>query len=230
MTPTTVQPAPPGSGGWIRRLSPYILAHRRDALVALGVSFLGVGLVQGSTPWLTRHIVDRVLVAHAEPLAPWLLLLVGFGVANFVTGYIRRFAAGRVSLDVQYDLRNAVYERLQRLDFARHDEMQTGQLVSRASSDVGLIQGLLGFMPMMAGSVIQLVVSFGFMLWFSPLLTIVSLVAVPLIFMTSLRMRTMIFPATWDNQQRTGEIAGVVDEVVTGVRVVKAFGQEDREI
>ena len=226
----TVQPAPPGGGGWIRRLFPYIAAHRRDALIAFGVSFLGVGVIQGTTPWVTRRIVDRVLVAHAEPLAPWLTLLVVFGILNFVTGYIRRYAAGRVSLDVQYDLRNAIYERLQRLDFARHDELQTGQLVSRASSDVGLIQGLLGFLPMMTGSVIQLVVSFGFMLWFSPLLTLVSLTAVPLLFVTSLRMRTMIFPATWDNQQRAGEVAGVVDEAVTGVRVVKAFGQEEREV
>ena len=61
---------------------------------------------------------------------------------GFVAAYIRRFVGGRVSLDVQYDLRNAIYERLQRLDFARHDEMQTGQLVSRASSDVGLHPGL----------------------------------------------------------------------------------------
>ena len=78
-------------------------------------------------------------------------------VVTFATSYIRRWLGGRVSLDVQYDLRNAIYERLQRLDFAGHDQMQTGQLVSRASSDVGLIQGLLSFLPIMLGNVVMLV-------------------------------------------------------------------------
>jgi len=225
-----VQPAPPGSGGWIRRLLPFLAAHKGKAIVAFGISVVGVGLVQGSTPWVERQIVDKVLVAHRDPLAPWLSLLVAFGVLNFVSGYLRRYYGGRVSLDVQYDLRNAIYERLQRLDFARHDEMQTGQLVSRSSSDVGLIQVLLSFLPVLFGSLVQLLVSFCFMVYFSWELTLVSLVALPLLFITTLRMRTFIFPATWHNQQMAAEVAGVVDENVTGVRVVKAFGQEEREV
>ena len=70
-------------------------------------------------------------------------LLFTFGViavVRFFATLARRLAGGRVSLYVQYDLRNAIYERLQRLDFAGHDQLQTGQLVSRASSDLGLIQ------------------------------------------------------------------------------------------
>jgi len=225
-----IQPAPPGSGGWIRRLWPFLAAHRRDAIIAFGISVIGVGLVQGSTPWVERRIVDDVLIAHRSPLAPWLGLLVFFGVANFVSGYVRRYYGGRVSLDVQYDLRNAIYERIQRLDFAVHDQMGTGQLVSRSSSDVGLIQGILAFLPVMLGNLVQLVVAFALMLYFSPELTLVSVVAVPLLFWVSLRMRTSIFPASWNDQQLTGEVAGVVDENVTGVRVVKAFGQEQREV
>ncbi|GAC1314011.1 MAG: ABC transporter ATP-binding protein [Acidimicrobiales bacterium] len=227
---TAIAPAPPGSGGWIRRLAPYLRAHQCDAVVAFGVSVLGVGLVQGATPWVTRHIVDNVLVAHREPLTPWLAVLVIFGVVNFGSGFVRRFFGGRVSLAVQFDLRNAIFERLQRLDFATHDELQTGQLVSRASSDVGLLQGLLAFMPVMLGNLVQLVVSFGFMVWFSPPLTLVAVATVPAILVVALRLRSTIFPASWDNQQRTGEVAGVVDEAVTGVRVVKAFGQEEREL
>ncbi|GAC1599940.1 MAG: ABC transporter ATP-binding protein [Acidimicrobiales bacterium] len=225
-----IAPAPPGSGGWVRRLMPYLLAHRRDATIAFGVSVLGVGLVQGATPWVIRHIIDNVLVAHREMLAPWLTVLVVFGVVNFASGYVRRFFGGRVSLDVQYDLRNSIYERLQRLDFASHDDLQTGQLVSRASSDVALIQGLLSFTPVMVGNLVQLVVSFAFMLWFSPPLTLVALAAVPALLVVALRLRSTIFPSSWDNQQWTGEVAGVVDEAVSGVRVVKAFGQEQREL
>ena len=224
----TIQAAP--RGGWIRRLWPFLAAHGRDAAVAFGISVIGVGLIQGSTPWVARRIVDDVLIAHRQSLAPWLSLLVLFGVLNFISGYVRRYYGGRVSLDVQYDLRTAIYERLQRLDFAQHDEMETGQIVSRSSSDVGLIQGLLGFLPVALGNVVQLVVSFAWMIYFSPLLTLVSLVAVPILFVIALRMRARIFPATWHNQQLAGEVAGVVDENVSGVRVVKAFGQEEREV
>src|SRR5258707_4717420 len=64
----------------------------------------------------------------------------------------------------------------------------------------------------------------------SPALTLVALVAIPLLLVVALRLRTTIFPASWDAQQRAGEVAGVVDEAVTGVRVVKGFGQEDREL
>src|SRR6185295_306585 len=143
---------------------------------------------------------------------------------------IRRFFGGRVALDVQFDLRNAVYERLQRLDFASHDNLQTGQLVSRASSDVGLIQGLLSFMPIMLGNLVLLVLALIIMMILSPALTLVALVALPVMLIVALRLRLTIFPASWDAQQRSGEVAGVVDEAVAGVRVVQGFGQEDREL
>jgi ATP-binding cassette subfamily B protein len=147
-----------------------------------------------------------------------------------VASYLRRFTGGRVSLDVQFDLRNAIYDQLQRLDFARHDEMQTGQLVSRANSDIGLLQGLLAFLPVMSGNVLLLISSLVIMFVFSPLLAAVSLAVVPALILTAYRMRKRTFPASWDAQQREGEVAVVVEEAVTGVRVVKGFGQEEREL
>ena len=137
---------------------------------------------------------------------------------------------GRVSFDVQYDLRNAIYDHLQRLDFASHDRLQTGQLVSRASADVGLIQGLLSFLPIVIGNFLLFGVSLVVMVFLSPLLTLVALVVVPLLGLVALRMRRTMFPASWDAQQQAGEVAGVVDEAVVGVRVVKGFGQEQREL
>jgi ATP-binding cassette subfamily B protein len=81
------------------------------------------------------------------------------GLFGFGAAYVRRYYGGRVALDVQFDMRNAVYERLQRLDFASHDQLQTGQLVSRASSDVALIQGVLSFLPIMIGNALLLVIA-----------------------------------------------------------------------
>ena len=225
----TPEPAPPSAGGWLRRLLPFLMAHKRNVFIAFGVSILGQA-VAALTPVAEKIIVDDVIVNHRRPLAPWLALLIAAGLFGFVAAFVRRYVGGRVSLDVQYDLRNAVYERLQRLDFASHDQMQTGQLVSRANSDVGLLQGLLMFLPIMLGNLILLVIAVGVMVVLSPPLTLVALLVLPALLLVTMRLRTTIFPASWDAQQRAGEVAGVVDEAVTGVRVVKGFGQEDREL
>jgi len=219
----------PSAPGWIRRLRPYLAAHRRDAFLAFAAAVLGL-TVSAFTPVIEKIIVDDVVLGRSQPLAPWLGLLVVAGLFRFAAAHVRRFVGGRVALAVQFDLRNDIYERLQRLDFARHDDFQTGQLVSRAGSDVALVQGLLAFLPLMSGNLVMLVVSLAIMVVLSPLLTLVTLVVVPLILVVALRLRTTVFPATWDAQQRAAGVAGVVDEAVTGVRVVKGFGQEQREL
>jgi ATP-binding cassette, subfamily B, bacterial len=227
--PPTPEPRPPGSGGWIKRLMPFVLAHKRNVVIAFGAAAVGQA-VAAVAPLVQKVIVDDVIIADDRPIAPWVALLVIAALVNFVSSYIRRWVGGRVSLDVQYDLRNAIHERLQRLDFAGHDRLQTGQLVSRASSDLGLIQQLLAFLPIMLGNLVLVLVALVVMLVLSPLLAVVMLVTLPVLAIVSMRLRTTIFPATWDAQQRQGEVAGVVDEAVTGVRVVKGFGQEDREL
>jgi ATP-binding cassette subfamily B protein len=221
--------APDARRGWIRRLLPYLLAHRRNVLTALGASVAGM-VVSGLTPLVRKILIDDVVLARRRPLAPWLLLLLAFGLFRFGAAFVRRYTGGRVALDVQHDLRTAIYDRLQRLDFARHDELQTGQLVSRANSDVGLVQGLLSFMPLMIGNLVMAVVSFTVMAFLAPLLTLVVLAVVPLVLVVAMRLRSLVFPAAWDAQQRAAEVAGVVDEAVSGVRVVKGFGQEQREL
>jgi ATP-binding cassette subfamily B protein len=217
------------SQGWIRRLWPYLAAHRRDVFWAFGAAIAGL-TVAAFTPVVEKVIVDDVVVAHRRALAPWLSLLVAAGLFRFGVAHVRRYVGGRVALAVQFDLRNAVYERLQRLDFARHDDFQTGQLVSRAGSDVGLVQGLLAFLPLTTANLVMLVVSLVIMAVLSPMLTLVTLVVVPVIGAVTLRLRTTVFPASWDAQQRAAEVAGVVEEAVSGVRVVKGFGQEEREL
>jgi len=215
--------------GWVRRLWPYLMAHRRNLKIALGGALVGSG-AQAVVPLIERQIVDNVILHHRSSLGPWLALLVGLGVVTFAAAYLRRYQGGRVALDVQYDLRNAMYEHLHELDFAQHDEMPTGQLVGRANSDSTLVQGLLSFFPIMSGNILLLLASLAIMLVLSPLLALVSLVVTPTLLVVAYRMRTQVFPATWDGQQKEGDIAQIVDEDVSGVRVVKAFGQEQREL
>ena len=215
--------------GWIRRLIGYMGPHKKNAFIAFGVAAAGQ-LIQSLLPLVQKVVIDDVITTQEKPLAPWLALMLLMGLATFVCAYFRRFRGGRIALDVQHDLRTDVFRQLQRLDFARHDELQTGQLVSRASSDVALIQGFLQFMPIGVANILLFVVSLVAMFWLSPLLSLVMLAVGPALLFTALRLRTSVFPASWDAQQKAGDVANVVEEAVTGVRVVKGFGQEQHEL
>ncbi len=229
---------PAKTQGWIRRLVGYMAPHKKNAYIAFGVA-IGGQLIQSLLPVVQKVVVDDVITRHhnaqgqlipGKPLAPWLTLMIVMGVLTFVCAYFRRFRGGRIALDVQHDLRTAIFAQLQRLDFARHDELATGQLVSRASSDVALIQGFLQFMPIGVANILLFVVSLGAMFWLSPLLSLVMLAVGPALLFTAMKLRTSVFPASWDAQQKAGDVANVVEEDVTGVRVVKGFGQESREL
>lgn len=227
-TPALKGAAPPGPG-WVRRLSGYVLVHKRNLVIAFAGALVG-SLAQVIVPLIEREIVDNVILKHASPLAPWLVALLALGAVTFVGAYFRRYRGGRVALDVQYDLRNAMQEHLQALDFTSLDKMPTGQLVARANSDSMLVQGLLSFLPIMSGNILMLVLSLAVMLYLSPLLAVVSVLVAPTLLFISYRMRWRVFPATWDGQQKEGDVAQIVDEDVNGVRVVKAYAQEDREL
>ena len=93
----TPEPAPPGSGGWLRRLSPFLLAHKRDVLTALGVAVAGQA-VAALTPVVEKIIIDDVVIGHRRPLAPWLALLILAGFIGFGSAFVRRsglFGASR---------------------------------------------------------------------------------------------------------------------------------------
>ncbi|HEX3453081.1 MAG TPA: ABC transporter ATP-binding protein, partial [Gaiellaceae bacterium] len=216
--------------GWLRKLWPFLTRHKRSALIAFGVAIVGTAL-NVVTPLITGWLIDN-FVNSSDPVSPtpMIVLLVALGAIQFALAYVRRFVGGRFGLDVQNDLRTALFDRLQRLDFARHDELPTGQLVSRASADLTLVQILLNFLPLLAGNLVMLVMSLVVMIWLSPPLTLVALLAVPALLFVSLQLRKKMYPAQWDALQQAGIVAGVVDEAVTGVRVVKGFGQEDREL
>ncbi len=212
--------------GWVRKLWPFLKRHKRLVLVAFGVAIAGQ-VITSLLPLVQRAIIDDTITTQTRPSGRCSLLLVGLGAVNFFFQYVRRYSGGRFGIDVQNDLRNAIFERLQRLDFARHDELPTGQLVSRASSDLQLVQGLLAFLPMLTGNVVLFVLSLIFMLLMSPLAHARDPVDHPRAARRVAPAPPQDVPAQWDALQRAGEVAGVVDEAVTGVRVVKGFGQED---
>ncbi len=215
--------------GWIRRLTRACLRHRRVAIGALLASAIGVGM-EAAVPLLVRVAVDDAVAGSTALLTPIVVAVLGLALFRFGTSFLRRYLAGKLSLDVQHDLRRQVFASVQRLDGRRQDALRTGQVVSRAITDLQLTQSILSMVPFTLGMCVLVVTSVAAMLWLSPLLTVIALVLVPLAVWITMHTRAALFPATWSAQQRAADIAQQVEETVTGVRVVKGFGQEAREV
>ena len=214
--------------GWARRLAGYAWRYPKDVVLALGASLGGMA-VMALVPLVTKVIIDDVVGDHTRGMAPWAAALIGAGVVVYVLTYIRRYYGGRLALDVQHDLRTDMYETITRLDGRRQDELSTGQVVGRATSDLQLIQGLLFMLPMTVGNVLLFLISLVIMAWLSLPLTLVALAVAPALWVIAKRSRSKLHPATWYAQAQAAAVAGVVDGAVSGVRVVKGFGQEDQE-
>jgi len=100
--------------GWVRKLWPFLKRHKRHVLVAFGVAIAGQ-VITSLLPLVQRAIIDDTITTQTRPVAPLLVLLVGLAAVNFFFQYVRRYSGGRYGIDVQNDLRNALFERLQRL-------------------------------------------------------------------------------------------------------------------
>ncbi|MFJ5830085.1 ABC transporter ATP-binding protein [Streptomyces sp. NPDC093089] len=214
--------------GWARRLAGYAWRYKANTLLALGSSLAGMAVL-ALVPLVTKVIIDDVIGTKTRDLAVWTGLLIGAAVAVYVLTYVRRYYGGRLALDIQHDLRTDMYRTITRLDGRRQDELSTGQVVGRATSDLQLIQGLLFMLPMTIGNFLLFFISLAVMAWLSFPLTLVALAVAPALWFIARRSRTRLHPATWYAQQQAAAVAGVVDGAVTGVRVVKGFGQEDQE-
>ncbi|MET8640733.1 ABC transporter ATP-binding protein [Streptomyces sp. NPDC004675] len=214
--------------GWARRLAGYAWRHPKDVVLALGSSLGGMA-VMAVVPLITKVIIDDVVSAHNRSMAPWAGALVGAAVLVYLLTYVRRYYGGRLALDVQHDLRTEMYGTITRLDGRRQDDLSTGQVVGRATSDLQLIQGLLFMLPMTIGNVLLFVISLGIMAWLSAPLTLVAVAVAPALWFIAKRSRVRLHPATWYAQAQAAAVAGVVDSAVSGVRVVKGFGQEEQE-
>ncbi|GGX53886.1 ABC transporter ATP-binding protein [Streptomyces fructofermentans] len=214
--------------GWARRLAGYAWRYPKDVVLALGASLAGMAVL-ALVPLVTKVIIDDVVGDHTRDMGPWAGALLGAAVLVYVLTYVRRYYGGRLALDVQHDLRTDMYDTITRLDGRRQDELSTGQVVGRATSDLQLIQGLLFMLPMTIGNILLFLISLVIMAWLSLPLTLVALAVAPALWVIARRSRAKLHPATWYAQAQAAAVAGVVDGSVSGVRVVKGFGQEDQE-
>jgi ATP-binding cassette subfamily B protein len=196
--------------------------------MAVGMSIIAMA-AQQTAPLLQRYAIDVDILGHGHSIEPVLILMGVTFAVRYAAGSLRRFMGGRVGWDIDYDLRNIVFEHLQGLDLASHDQLETGQVVSRTNSDLTLIRMFLNQLPNMLSNLLQLILAVSIMVFLSPLLAVVVVPIVPALFFFSYRMRKVVYPSQWEAQARMADMVGVVDDAVSGVRVVKGFGQERRE-
>lgn len=227
---------PPRSGidpdetkGWIRRVLPLLSARRWAFAAGLLFALLAMAF-QVALPRVTMAAIDRALDARTDPLLPfvWALLSLGLVRAVFTFGY--RSLLFRVAFALEYDLRVGLYEHLTRLSFSFYDRAQSGQLISRANSDIRSVQMFLTFAPLMTVTTTSFMVAFALMLSVHVPLAMVALAPLPFVYLAGLRMRALMFPISWVVQERMAGVATIVEENVTGVRVVKSFAAEDQQI
>lgn len=217
--------------GWIRRLTRECLRHRRLVVIVLGVTGLAL-LIDLTIPLLTKAAIDEATGAaeHGYSIAAIAGVMVALAFVRFGCQYGRRLTAGRLSLNVQNALRLSILNSVLRLDGAAQDQIRTGQVVSRSITDLQLVQGLLAMVPLSLGAMVQVILAIGVMFYLSPLLTVVALLVIPAVSAIAFNSRKRLFAATWSAQQSAADLAQHVEETVTGVRVVKGFGQEDRAV
>ena len=196
--------------------------------MALGGAALATAAT-AAIPLIQRQIIDNVIVTHKQSIWPLAVILLITAAVNFVGIYLRRYTGGKLALDVQHDLRNDLFGALTRLDGARQDEIRTGQLVGRSITDLNMVQSLVQMVPITIGNIALFVVSIVIMLVLSPILTLVAVAVGPSLWFIAMASRKRLFPASWHAQQQSGDVAGIVDENIGGVRVVKGFGQEEQE-
>jgi len=209
-------------------MAPFIRRYRGLTITVVALSVVAQVMI-GLLPLIQQQILDHSIENRDRRLAPMIILLVATGSFGFATNYGRRYLASKGAVDLQHDIRVAIHRHLYELDFARHDQLSVGDIMSRATGDLTLIQMFFASVPIMINNVTLLIVAITVMFFLSPLLSLVIAVFVPLFIIVGIRYRDRVFPSSWNDQRGAGAVAGVVDESVTGVRVVKAFAQEDRE-
>ncbi|MDG3012531.1 ABC transporter ATP-binding protein [Rhodococcus sp. D2-41] len=215
--------------GWLRRVLGACWQHPWSVVGALAVAALAT-VIDVTFPLLTRAAVDDAGRGRTDAIVGIAVAIAALGAVRFGCQFGRRMLAGKLSLDVQHSLRLDLLGSLQRLDGRGQDEIRTGQVVSRSITDLQLVQSLLAMAPMSVGSALQFVLALVVMFLLSPLLTVVALAITPAIALAAYVSRRSLFAATWSAQQSAADLAQHVEETVTGVRVVKGFGQEARAV
>jgi len=220
---------PDRSLGWLKRLWPLVAAHK--PLVVIGVigGLVGLG-TQVAVPLAARQAIDVAEAAASGSLAFWIWMLGALGVARIIFSIAYRYSLFKLAFRIDTELRILIYNHLGRLSFSYYDRTQSGDVISRANSDIRSIQIFFSFAPIAVIAILSFVFSFTAMLLIHVPLALVAMSTLPWVHYFGMRFRRVVFPLSWIAQARMAEVAAIVDENVNGTRVVKSFAAEKQQI
>ena len=214
-------------------------------ITSLVLSFTGV-VLQVQIPNLLNKAISNSLVPHVAslgafrwghtvvqrgvPLHFYVWWIIALAVVGAGIGFISRYYLFLTAYAIEFDLRNIIYEHLTRMSFPFYDRVQSGQLISRANSDIRSVQMYMTFAPMILVQCGVAVVAFVYMLSINVILAFVAMVTMPFIYVVGVKMRKTMFPVSWLIQARLADVATIVDENINGVRVVKSFAAEPQQL
>jgi ABC-type multidrug transport system fused ATPase/permease subunit len=209
-----------------RRLLGFLRPYRRSLIASLALAWAAMGMTV-LIPLLVGGAVNAIEDQRRDDILPLALALLGAGLLRLGLTVGRRLIAGKVSLAVEYDLRQRFYEHLQRLELSFFDSQQTGQLMSRATVDLQSIRFFLGYgLIWVSQSALTILFAAAVMIVIDPLLAGLALAPVPFLVATATRYSRRNRPAEQEVQQRVAELTAGAEESVSGIRIVKAFARE----
>jgi ABC-type multidrug transport system fused ATPase/permease subunit len=208
------------------RLLGFLRPYRRAVVGSLIFAWLAMGMTV-LIPWLVGNAVDAIDKQQRPDLMPLAVAIVGAGVLRLGLTVIRRLIAGKVSVAVEFDLRERIYSHLQALELGFFDSQQTGQLMSRATVDLQSIRFFLGYgLIFLTQNALTLLLAGAVMFAIQPWLAALALAPVPFVVLTAARFNRLSRPAVQEVQQRIAELTAEAEESVSGIRIVKAFARE----
>jgi ABC-type multidrug transport system fused ATPase/permease subunit len=213
-----------------RRLLGFLRPYRRQLWGSLIFAWAAMGMTV-LIPWLVGRAVNAIKDGDKPELLPLALIIVGASILRLGMTVVRRLVAGKVSLGVEFDLRQTFYKHLQRLELGFFDTQQTGQLMSRATVDLQAIRFFLGYgLIFITQNLLTITLASAVMIAINPLLAVIALIPAPFVVYTASRYNRVSRPALQEVQQRIAELTAEAEENVSGIRIVKAFAREEHQL
>src|SRR3954449_9358314 len=210
-----------------RRLLGFLRPYRRSVIWSLVFAWLAMCMTV-LVPWLVGQTVNAIEPPSDKgAILPLVLAIGGAGFLRLGLTVVRRLIAGKVSVNVEFDLRERMYRHLQSLELGFFYSQQTGQLMSRATIDLQSIRFFLGYgLIFLTQNALTLALASAVMFTINPDLAALALAPVPFVVLSAMRYNRRSRPAVQEIQQRLAELTAEVEESISGIRIVKAFARE----
>jgi ABC-type multidrug transport system fused ATPase/permease subunit len=208
----------------------FLRPYRAQLWGSLVFAWLAMGMTV-LIPWLVGQAIDAIQEHDKPSLLPLAVAILGAAILRVGLTVVRRLVAGKVSLAVEFDLRQRFYDHLQALELGFFDHQQTGQLMSRATVDLQAIRFFLGYgLIFVTQNLLTITLATVVMAVISPPLALLALAPAPFVILTAARYSNLSRPALQEVQQRLAELTAEAEENVSGIRIVKAFAREEHQL